>query len=95
VLYKMIYLRDIPAICQRCQLRGLHAEMVADVNSPGLMVHPHCADMLDPYRLAPRETEDITLAHPRPDVNIGTAIPFLITEDEEYVMGEEGDFLQP
>lgn len=29
-----------------------------------------CLDRLDPYRLAPRETENITLMYPRPDVQL-------------------------
>lgn len=87
----MKFLDDIPAICQRCQLRGYYAEMVEDVNIPGLYVHPHCADMIDPYRLAPRPTEDITLSRPRPDAPVSTSVD-LSYLDIEYVVVESESF---
>jgi hypothetical protein len=37
------------------------------------MVCPADLDVLDPWRLAARQTENITLRHPRPDVSV--AIP--------------------
>jgi hypothetical protein len=52
----------------------------SDPNSPGLMVCPDDLDQYDPWRLAARQTETITLRHPRPDVSVaiagkGKAIP--------------------
>jgi len=40
-----------------------------DPNFPGLRVcNEGCADQLDPYRLAARKTERITIRFPRPDL---------------------------
>ena len=72
-------------ICGRCSLKFPIVELSPDPNSPGLMVcgtpgqmtgrgswigGTGCADMLDPYRLPPRETEDITVRMPRPDTRL-------------------------
>jgi len=69
-------------ICGRCSLKFPLDDLSPDPNSPGLMVCGTpgtmtgkgswaggwgCADMLDPYRLPPPQTEDITLEYPRPD----------------------------
>jgi hypothetical protein len=43
-------------------------KLISDLNAPGLRVcEDTCADELDPYRLPPRATEDITLQYPRPE----------------------------
>lgn len=56
------------AICDRCHLKKYYSELVSDPNSPGLRVcQTGCIDQFDPWRLAPRQTENITLQHPRPD----------------------------
>jgi|HubBroStandDraft_2_1064218.scaffolds.fasta_scaffold662626_2 hypothetical protein len=74
-------------ICGRCSLKFPLVDLHPDPNSPGLMVcgtpgrmtgkgtwagGDGCADMLDPYRMPPRETECITLEYPRPDVPLQT-----------------------
>lgn len=61
------------AICGRCSRKVPYAQLRPDPNFPGLMVCPADLDQFDPWRLAARETETITLRHPRPDVSI--AIP--------------------
>lgn len=60
------------AICGRCSLKFPIDDLQPDINSPGLMVCKDDADDLDPWRLSPRETEDITLQYPRPDVPLTT-----------------------
>lgn len=69
-------------ICDRCKRKVSVMDVVSDPNSPGLWVcgpmpndrkggySESCVDVLDPYRLPPRETEDISPMHPRPDLNI-------------------------
>jgi hypothetical protein len=42
-------------------------ELHSDPNSPGLLVCREDLDVLDPYRLPARQTEDITLPFYRPD----------------------------
>lgn len=68
------------AICDRCSRKMPYTYLRPDPNSPGLMVCPDDLDQYDPWRLAARQTETITLRHPRPDVSVaipgkGKAIP--------------------
>jgi hypothetical protein len=69
-------------ICGRCSLKFALDDLSPDINYPGLLVCGNpgtvngkglwsggsgCSDAIDPYRLPPHETEDITLDMPRPD----------------------------
>lgn len=65
------------AICGRCKEKKPYDELVEDGNIAGLFVCKDngCRDPIDPWRLAPRETEDITLEHARPDLKLGTFGP--------------------
>lgn len=64
------------AICDRCRMKRSLTKLVADSNSPGLRVCADtCRDVYDPYRLAPRRTENITLQYPRPDANLTGVFP--------------------
>lgn len=63
-------------ICARCSVKYPIGELTPDPNAPGLLVCPDgCKDDLDPWRLSPRETEDITLEYCRPDVSVATQGP--------------------
>lgn len=56
------------AICDRCHMKVSITHLISDPNSPGLRVcKDTCVDQFDPWRLPPRQTEDITLEYPRPD----------------------------
>lgn len=56
------------AICDRCKMKRKIAELVSDVNSPGLRVcKSTCADLIDPYRLPMRAPDQIDVRYPRPD----------------------------
>lgn len=57
-------------LCGRCSAKLPLAELTSDPNSPGLMVCKDDLDVLDPWRLPARETEDINLPFVRPDINI-------------------------
>lgn len=59
-------------ICARCSEKMPYSDLIEDGNTPGLFVCSRDWDPLDPWRLPPRETEDITLDHARPDVAIDT-----------------------
>lgn len=59
-------------ICGRCSLKFPLDDLAPDPNSPGLLVCVDDLDDYDPYRLPPRELEDITLLMPRPDVDLVT-----------------------
>ena len=58
------------AVCDRCSRKVPYTLLRPDPNSPGLRVCPDDLDVLDPWRLAARQTENITLRHPRPDVSV-------------------------
>lgn len=57
-------------ICDRCKQKFSLDDLEPDPNSPGLRVCKADKDQLDPWRLPPREPEDITLPFYRPDVNL-------------------------
>jgi hypothetical protein len=63
------------AICARCSQKYPYSELMPDPNYPGLYVCKDDLDDLDPYRLPARETENITLDHPRPDVALTDTQP--------------------
>lgn len=54
-------------ICGRCHKKAHLSELKSDPNIPGLRVHAHCADELDPYRKGQRQPETLIVANPRPD----------------------------
>ena len=58
------------AVCDRCKMKAYLSDLVSDVNSPGLRVHAHCADLKDPYRLPTRKTEVISVRYPRPEEDL-------------------------
>jgi hypothetical protein len=75
------------AICDRCKMKRAHAVMRSDPNFPGLQVCDQgCADDFDPYRLAARKTEKITIRFPRPDENIAV-------EDNNLTIGGYENFV--
>lgn len=57
-------------VCGRCGNKLYLEELFPDPNFPGLMVCRDDIDVLDPYRLPARETEQISLPFNRPDANI-------------------------
>jgi hypothetical protein len=58
-------------VCDRCKMKRAHSTARNDPNFPGLLVCSEgCADEKDPYRLAPRPTEKITIRFPRPDADL-------------------------
>lgn len=78
-------------ICGRCSRKMLLAELMSDPNSPGLMVCRADLDDYDPYRLAPRAEDQITLPFNRPDTPINTRPAGLIQEaGDEFITTEDG-----
>ena len=68
------------AVCDRCKMKRAFVQLGPDPNFPGLRVCDQgCADQLDPYRLAARQTERINLRFPRPDVSVDAGDNYLIT----------------
>lgn len=67
-------------VCDRCKMKRAHSTAMSDPNFPGLRVCSEgCADEMDPYRLAARQTERITIRFPRPDVSVAVVESDLIT----------------
>lgn len=54
------------AVCPRCKLKVYYGELEMDPNTKQWLCKA-CVDLYDPYRLAQRTPEIITLQHPRPD----------------------------
>lgn len=59
-----------PYICDRCHLRGVFSEMMVDGDKQGLWVHKTCSDQLDPWKKPPRQSDNVVIPNPRPDVKI-------------------------
>lgn len=57
-------------ICGRCSCKFPYTRLRPDPNYPGVLVCDDDIDELDPWRLPSRETENITLDHPRPDLTL-------------------------
>lgn len=85
------------AVCDRCKMKRAFVQLGPDPNFPGLRVCDQgCADQLDPYRLAARQTERINLRFPRPDVSVAVTEEGLITTgNNEYILSTEGNTQTP
>lgn len=75
------------AVCDRCGTKIYYDTLRSDGNSPGLKVcdDPGCWDVRDPWRLPARKTEDITLRHPRPDVDVSLTAAQAATADADIL----------
>ena len=60
------------AICDRCSRKFAYTELMPDPNFPGMRVCKDDLDKFDPWRLPARQTENIALRFPRPDVSVAT-----------------------
>jgi hypothetical protein len=87
-------------ICDRCRRRFSIEDLYSDPNSPGLKVCIDDRDEYDPYRLAARQTENITLPFVRPDQPLTNGPEtfnllhaFLATETPDYLICENDDYL--
>lgn len=79
-------------ICARCSRKFPLAELSPDPNYPGLMVCRDDKDEYDPYRLAPRAPEKITLPFNRPDTSVVTRPAGLIQEaGDQFITTEDGE----
>lgn len=76
------------AICDRCSFQYPYQELRPDGNSPGLRVCKPCRDVLDPYRLPPRQPDTYILQYPRPDTPL--IEPFQMYWDNPDLFWDEG-----
>ena len=68
------------AVCDRCNRKFAYTELMPDPNFPGMRVCKDDLDKFDPWRLPARQTENISLRFPRPDVNIALPVNLLDTQ---------------
>ena len=68
------------AICDRCSRKFAYTELMPDPNFPGMRVCKADLDNYDPWRLPARQTENIALRFPRPDVSVATGPNLLNTQ---------------
>ena len=61
------------AVCDRCNRKFGYTELMPDPNFSGMRVCKDDLDKFDPWRLPARQTENIALRFPRPDVSVATA----------------------
>ena len=79
-------------LCARCSRKFPLAKLQPDSNYPALMVCSDDIDDYDPYRLAPRQPDQIVLPFVRPDVSINTHPAGLIQEaGNEFFITEAGN----
>lgn len=79
------------ALCARCSRKFPLGELSPDNNSPGLMVCAEDLDDYDPYRLAPRPADQITLPFNRPDLPLTTNPSGFISQDgTQFIVSEDG-----
>lgn len=69
-------------ICSRCKFKFHYDDLVKDPNT-GAWVCKDDQDLYDPWRIAARHPENITLTHPRPDADISTL------NNQDYILGSD------
>lgn len=78
-------------ICGRCSRKFVLSELVSDPNSPGLKVCREDVDQYDPYRLAPRAEDKITLPFNRPDTPVTVRPSGIVSQDgTQFIVSEDG-----
>ena len=79
-------------ICSRCSIKMPLDKLHPDPNYPGLRVCDKDTDQFDPYRLPPRQTENITLPFTRTDTPIPTNPNGVVTQnDNQFLVTEDFD----
>lgn len=69
------------AVCDRCNRKFAYVDLMPDPNFPGMRVCKDDLDNYDPWRLPARQTENIALRFPRPDVSVALTPNELLTEN--------------
>ena len=67
-------------VCDRCNRKFAYTDLMPDPNFPGMRVCKDDLDQYDPWRLPARQTENIALRHPRPDVSLARTNSQLLTQ---------------
>lgn len=72
-------------VCGRCGAKLYLEQLFSDPNFPGLMVCKDDLDVLDPYRLPARQTEQINLDFVRPDFTLEVTLAEALEDRAPYV----------
>lgn len=70
------------AVCDRCNRKFAYVDLQPDPNFPGMRVCKDDLDNFDPWRLPARQTENIALRFPRPDVSVALQPNLLTTQGD-------------
>jgi len=70
------------AVCDRCNRKMAYVDLMPDPNFPGMRVCKEDLDKFDPWRLPARQTENIALRFPRPDVSVATRPNLIDTQGD-------------
>lgn len=81
------------ALCDRCSRKFAYVDLMPDPNFPGMRVCKDDLDNFDPWRLPARQTENIALRFPRPDVSIAL-VPGQIMTDGGFTQGADSMFIE-
>jgi hypothetical protein len=76
-------------ICARCSRKMFLQELLPDPNYPALMVCKDDRDDYDPYKLAPRQPDKITLPFYRPDTSLATNPAGIVQQNDNYFLTNE------
>jgi hypothetical protein len=83
-------------LCDRCSRKMSLTQLMSDPNSPGLRVCREDLDQLDPYRLPPRQPDQIALPFVRPDSPLYSDPDGLVTEDDNsFLISSNNGYLFP
>lgn len=80
------------AVCDRCNRKFAYTELMPDPNFPGMRVCKDDLDNFDPWRLPARQTENIALRFPRPDVSVATGPNLLNTQGAPNTLVQYDNF---
>ena len=86
-------------ICDRCKMKFPIVDLHEDRNIPGLYVCDKDNDEFDPWKLPPRQEDDITLSKYRPDESVAVSpdadvppeLRILEPAEEDFRVDEEGE----
>lgn len=81
------------AVCDRCNRKFAYVDLMPDPNFPGMRVCKDDLDKFDPWRLPARQTENIALRFPRPDVSVALQ-PTEITLPGGFTEGPDSIFIE-
>lgn len=82
-------------VCDRCRTKYPYKELRPDGNSPKLMVCRECRDEIDPYRLAARQTEEVSMQHARPDTPIRVVSNYLLSANGTFIVtSDDGTYIR-